>query len=47
VIAESGTTVRFGRIGSESVIPYARHLEEGVLPGAERITEAARRLMGE
>lgn len=47
VIAESGTTVRFGRIGSESVIPYARHLESRVLPSAERITEAARRLMGE
>lgn len=44
-IAESGTTVRFGRIGSETVIPYARHLEDRVLPSADRIMEAARHLI--
>ncbi len=44
-IAESGTTVRFGRVGSESVIPYARQLEREVLPNVDRITEAARRLV--
>jgi len=44
-IAESGTTVRFGRIGCESVIPYARHLEDQVIPSVDRIAGAARRLM--
>ena len=46
-IAESGTPVRFGRIGSESAIPYARHLEDRVLPSADRIMEAARLLTEE
>jgi len=41
-MAESGTTLASSRIGSESVIPYAPHLECRVLPGAERIAEAAR-----
>jgi hypothetical protein len=30
----------------EETIPYARRLEAQVLPGADRITAAARRLVG-
>jgi pyruvate dehydrogenase E1 component beta subunit len=45
VIAEAGIPVRFGRVATERIIPYARHLEEETLPSVERILLAARRLL--
>lgn len=41
---EAGLRVRFGRVCTEETIPYARDLEEAVLPSTARILEAARRL---
>jgi pyruvate dehydrogenase E1 component beta subunit len=41
---EAGLRVRFGRVCTEETIPYARDLEEAVLPSTARIIEAARRL---
>jgi len=46
VIAEAGIPVRFGRVATETVIPYARRLEQEVLPNVERIRLAVRRLLG-
>jgi acetoin:2,6-dichlorophenolindophenol oxidoreductase subunit beta len=45
VLAEAGVATRFGRVATERVIPYARHLEDQVLPNVERILETARRLL--
>lgn len=44
VLAERGIGVRFARVAVESVIPYARHREEAVLPNVDRIVEAVRDL---
>jgi pyruvate dehydrogenase E1 component beta subunit len=44
VLAESGVGARFARLGPAQTIPYARHLEEEILPDVESITAAARRL---
>ena len=43
-LAEAGTKAAFARVCAEGVIPYARHLEDKVLPNVGRITEAALRL---
>lgn len=44
VLGEAGVSAGFGRVCTEDVIPFARHLEEQALPNARRIQEAALRL---
>jgi pyruvate dehydrogenase E1 component beta subunit len=45
VVLEAGTSYKYGRICTQTTIPYARHLEDQVLPNRERICAGARRLM--
>jgi pyruvate dehydrogenase E1 component beta subunit len=45
VVLEAGIKCRYERVCTQSTIPYARHLEDEVLPNAERICSSARRLM--
>jgi len=45
VVLEAGLAVRFGRVCTQTTIPYARHLEDQALPNTGRIVEAATRLM--
>lgn len=46
LIAEAGIDAAFGRVTTEGTIPYARPLEDRVLPNTERILAAARELLG-
>jgi acetoin:2,6-dichlorophenolindophenol oxidoreductase subunit beta len=45
VVAEAGIPCKFARVCTRTTIPYARHLEDEVLPNAERISTGVRRLM--
>lgn len=45
ILAEAGVSARFRRVGTEQTIPYARHLEDQVLPSVGRILDAANRLI--
>jgi pyruvate dehydrogenase E1 component beta subunit len=45
IVLEEGLTAAFGRVCTRATIPYARRLEGAALPNAERIREAARRLV--
>jgi len=45
VVLEAGLSCRYGRVCTQTTIPYARHLEDEALPNRERICAAARRLM--
>jgi acetoin:2,6-dichlorophenolindophenol oxidoreductase subunit beta len=45
VVAEAGIPCKFARVCTRTTIPYARHLEDQVLPNVERISTSARRLM--
>lgn len=44
VVLEAGIAFTYARVCTRTTIPYARHLEEQVLPSAERICAAARQL---
>ncbi len=44
VVGEAGIPCAFGRVCTRETIPYARHLEDEVLPNAARICEHARLL---
>ena len=44
VLGEAGLKVDYGRVCTEEVVPFARHLEDRALPGVARITQAALRL---
>lgn len=44
VLSEAGLKVDFQRVCTEEVVPFARSLEDQVLPNVARITEAALRL---
>ena len=46
-VMEAGLTVKFARVATEETIPYARHLEEQVLPNTMRIVDAAQRLLND
>jgi pyruvate dehydrogenase E1 component beta subunit len=43
-VLEAGLSPKFGRVCTESTIPYSRTLEEEILPNIRCIVEAARRL---
>jgi len=45
VVLEAGISCRYARVCTQTTIPYARHLEDQILPNRERICAAARRLM--
>jgi pyruvate dehydrogenase E1 component beta subunit len=45
VLAENGVATRFARVTCEETIPYARALEERVLPSVPSLVAAARRLV--
>ena len=45
VMLEAGINCQFGRVCTQATIPYARHLEDQVLPNKERICNAARQLL--
>jgi len=44
VVAEAGLAATVGRVGTAGAIPYARQLEDAVLPSVERIVEQSLRL---
>ena len=46
VVLEAGIFFHYGRVCTQTTIPYARHLEDQVLPNKDRILSAARRLAG-
>ncbi len=41
VVLEAGLSVRYGRVCTQTTIPYARHLEDETLPNVSRIIAAA------
>lgn len=43
--AEAGLPFRYARVATEGVIPYARHLEDAVLPSVTAIADAAVELL--
>jgi len=45
VTAEAGIPFEFGRVCTQTTIPYARHLEDQVLPNVKRIIKAVRQLV--
>lgn len=45
IIMEAGITCKYARVCTLSTIPYARHLEDQVLPNRQRICEGVRKLM--
>jgi pyruvate/2-oxoglutarate/acetoin dehydrogenase E1 component len=45
VMSEAGVSCRYARVCTQSTIPYARHLEDRVLPNTQRICASARQLM--
>jgi pyruvate dehydrogenase E1 component beta subunit len=45
VVLEQGIPVKYGRVCTKETIPYARHLEDQVLPNKKRILDAAVQLM--
>jgi pyruvate/2-oxoglutarate/acetoin dehydrogenase E1 component len=44
VLGEAGMKADFARVCTEEVVPFARHLEDEVLPNVRRIAEAAQSL---
>ncbi len=46
LVLEAGIPVKYGRVCTQTTIPYARHLEDQVLPNVERICATARELIG-
>lgn len=45
VVLETGVSCKYARVCTQTTIPYARHLEDQVLPNRERISTAVRQLM--
>jgi pyruvate dehydrogenase E1 component beta subunit len=45
VLLEAGIQVQFARVCTQTTIPYARHLEDQVLPNEERIREGIEKLI--
>jgi pyruvate dehydrogenase E1 component beta subunit len=45
VVLEAGLPVKFARVCTQTPIPYARHLEDQVLPNVDRICSKAKELM--
>lgn len=45
IVLEAGIPCKFARVCTQTTIPYARHLEDQILPNRERICASARELM--
>ncbi len=45
LVFEAGIAVKFGRVCTQTTIPYARHFEDEALPNVKRICESARSLL--
>jgi acetoin:2,6-dichlorophenolindophenol oxidoreductase subunit beta len=45
VVSEAGIACKYARVCTQSTIPYARHLEDRVLPSVESISDGIRQLM--
>jgi pyruvate dehydrogenase E1 component beta subunit len=45
IVLEAGLSCRYGRVCTRTAIPYARHLEDEVLPNKQRIYDGARLLL--
>jgi pyruvate/2-oxoglutarate/acetoin dehydrogenase E1 component len=45
VVLEAGISCKYTRVCTQTTIPYARHLEDQVLPNRERICDSVRQLM--
>ena len=45
ILLEEGISMKYGRVCTQTTIPYARHLEDQVLPNTERICAKAKELM--
>ncbi len=46
VVLEGGVSCKFGRVCTQTTIPYARSLEDQTLPNVSRIRNAVRAWMG-
>jgi acetoin:2,6-dichlorophenolindophenol oxidoreductase subunit beta len=46
VVAQAGIPFRYGRVCTQTTIPYARALEDQALPGTQRICACVRQMMG-
>ncbi len=45
VVLEAGIQIKYGRVCTQTTIPYARYLEDQTLPNVERIHAAVRQLL--
>jgi pyruvate/2-oxoglutarate/acetoin dehydrogenase E1 component len=45
VVSEAGISCKYARVCTQTTIPYARHLEDRILPNKERICNSVRQLM--
>ena len=45
VVMESGVSCKYARVCTKDTIPFARHLEDKVLPNTQRIIDAAKSIM--
>ncbi len=45
IVLEAGISCRYARVCTQTTIPYARHLEDQILPNKQRICTAVRQLM--
>ncbi|MCP5106521.1 MAG: pyruvate dehydrogenase [bacterium] len=46
ILMEEGIAAEYGRVCTQTTIPYARRLEDEILPNTRRIVDTASRLMG-
>ena len=45
VVLEAGISCKYARVCTQTTIPYARHLEDQILPNRQRICASVRQLM--
>jgi pyruvate/2-oxoglutarate/acetoin dehydrogenase E1 component len=45
VVLEAGISCKYARVCTQTTIPYARHLEDQILPSSQRICVTVRQLM--
>ena len=45
VVLEAGVSFKYARVCTRTTIPYARHLEDQILPNTRRICDSSRKLM--
>jgi pyruvate dehydrogenase E1 component beta subunit len=45
VVLEAGISCKYARVCTQTTIPYARHLEDQILPNKQRICAGVRQLM--